>query len=138
MLKGTFTFILIILAQNPVLLGMAPYQNARIQEVAQTAGLVAFWDFLQTTNDTLSSYYDDQVVSRSFPVYLKRINDPKRYCPNEWPYSDEHSKLLTDSSGPFGHAVRFNQGYIFGEVPRETFDGSALDIHGKSPFTMIA
>lgn len=45
---------------------------------------------------------------------------------------------MFDSSGPFGHAAGFNQGYIFAEVPRSEFDRSPLDIHGHQPFTLIA
>ncbi len=110
----------------------------RIARVANTPGLVAFWDFSHREGATWGSYHDPQVVEREFPVYLRRIGDPKRYTPDDWPYGDEDSRLTIDTSGPFGHAVRFNQGFIFGEVPRATFDGSPLDISGNRPFTLIA
>lgn len=68
-------------------------------------------------NGRWTSYHDENVVSRGFPVFLRRIGDPKSYTPGDGPYTDEKSKLAFDSSGPFGHAVRFNQGYVFAEVP---------------------
>ncbi|GAB6167462.1 hypothetical protein JCM19992_34620 [Thermostilla marina] len=107
-------------------------------QVARTPGLIAFWDFSHREGATWGSYYDPQVVDRSYPVYLRRIGDPKRYPPDDWPYHDEDARLTIDTSGPFGHAVRFNQGFIFGEVPRAAFDGSPLDICGSRPFTLIA
>ncbi|MBT5873255.1 MAG: hypothetical protein HOH43_07530, partial [Candidatus Latescibacteria bacterium] len=48
------------------------------------------------------------------------------------------SKVLFDHDGPFGNAIRFNQGYIYGAVEREDFDETLLDIRGRRPFTMIA
>lgn len=110
----------------------------RIAQVARTNGLIAFWDFMSTSNGTWSSYYDEEVVDRTYPVFLRRIGDPKAYRPDEWPYKDAESKLSFDASGPFGNAVRFNQGYVFAEVPRNEFDRSPLDICGRRPFTLIA
>ena len=107
-------------------------------EVAKTKGLVAFWDFSLMQDGRWASYHDENVVRRAFPVSLRRIGDPKSYTPGDWPYTDEKSKLMFDASGPFGHAVRFNQGYIFAEVARSEFDKSPLDIHGRQPFTLSA
>ncbi|MHB8899353.1 MAG: hypothetical protein ACYC6Y_11450, partial [Thermoguttaceae bacterium] len=81
---------------------------------------------------------DDSVVGRGYPIVLRRIADPDAHTPQSWPYRDENSALVRDSSGPFGNAVRFNQGYIFGEVPRKEFDQTPLDISGRRPFTLIA
>ena len=81
---------------------------------------------------------DDAVVERGYPVALRRIGDPKSYTPSDWPYADEASRLPFDASGPFGYAVRFNQGYIFAEVPRSELDKTPLDVHGRQPFTLIA
>ena len=109
-----------------------------LQQVAETKGLVAFWDFTWMQDGKWTSRHDDHVVDGGYPVVIRRIGDPKSYTPDDWPYTDEQSKLVFDSSGPFGHAVRFNQGYIFAEVPRHAFDRSPLDIHGRQPFTLIA
>jgi hypothetical protein len=116
--------------------GSEPEQRAN--HVAKTKGLVAFWDFSVTEDGQWTSYHDDDVVKHGYPVVLRRIGDPQSYKPEEWPHTDEESKLVFDSSGPFGHAVRFNKGYIFAEVPRSEFDQSPLDIHGRQPFTLIA
>jgi hypothetical protein len=45
--------------------------------------------------------------------------------------------MFTDT-GPFGKAMRCNRGYVFLEVPRESFDGTPLDISGWQPFTLVA
>jgi hypothetical protein len=116
--------------------GSEPYQ--RVNQVAETKGLVAFWDFSLMQDGKWTSYHDDEVVKHGFPVVLRRIGDPNPYKPEDWPHTDEDSKLMFDSSGPFRHAVRFNKGYIFAEVPRSEFDQSPLDIHGRHPFTLIA
>jgi hypothetical protein len=109
-----------------------------IAQVAQTPGLIAFWDFSLTENGTWSSYHDQTVIDRGYPVFLRRISDPNAYTPKAWPYDDEKSKLVFDSTGPFGKAVRFNQGYVFAEVPRNAFDQTPLDLSGRRPFTLIA
>ncbi len=126
----------IVLATAVAGLGAEPAD--RVAKVAQTKGLVAFWDFSRMQAGRWTSYHDENVVNRGFPVSLRRIGDPKSYTPSNWPYTDEPSKLTFDSSGPFGHAVRFNQGYVFAEVARSEFDESPLDIHGRQPFTLIA
>jgi len=112
--------------------------NDHASQVAQTKGLIAFWDFSLTKEDTWNSYHDKDVVDRAYPVVLRRIGDPKAYKPEEWPYDDERSRLTFDKSGPFGNAVRFDQGYIFAEVPRKDFDETPLDVCGRRPFTLIA
>lgn len=112
--------------------------NDHAIQVARTKGLIAFWDFSLTKDGTWSSYHDDDVIGRSYPVFLRRIGDTKAYKPDEWPYDDERSKLTFDTSGPFGHAIRFDQGYVFAEVPRREFDRSPLDVCGRQPFTLIA
>jgi hypothetical protein len=110
----------------------------RVKKVADTKGLIAFWDFNLMEEGKWTSYYDLQVVKHGYPVVLRRIGDPKSYMLKEWPYADDASKPTFDSSGPFGHAVKFNKGYIFAEVPHSEFDRSPLDIHGRQPFTLIA
>ncbi len=110
----------------------------RVAKVAETKGLIAFWDFSLMHEGRWTSYHDADVVPRGFPVSLRRIGDPQTYTPDDWPYADDASKLSFDTSGPFGHAVRFNQGFVFGEVARDAFDGSPLDVHGRQAFTMIA
>jgi hypothetical protein len=121
---------------SAALAGGEPEQ--RVKKVAGTEGLIAFWDFNLTEEGRWTSYHDKNVAHRGYPVFLRRVGDPKLYTPKEWPYTDEDSNLVFDSSGPFGHAVRFNKGYIFAEVPRSEFDQSPLDIHGRQPFTLVA
>lgn len=109
------------------------------KKVAAMPGLVAFWDFEYTEGETWSSRFDPRVVDRGFPVYLRRLDDPHRYSPENWPYQqDERSQLMYDTSGPFGRALRCNRGYVFAEVPREEFDQTPLDIHGRTPLTLVA
>jgi hypothetical protein len=126
----------IVLTASSVLSADEP--SERVSQIAQTKGLIAFWDFSLTKDGTWSSYRDVDAVDRVYPVFLRRIGDPKTYTADDWPYEDERSKLTIDTSGPFGHAVRFDQGYIFAEVPRKEFDQTPLDISGRRPFTLIA
>jgi hypothetical protein len=128
----------IVLAAGQVAMSTEPAQRQRVSTVAGMPGLVAFWDFAHEQEGRWTSYYDPQTVDRGFPVSLRRIGDPVSYRPDQWPYQDEDSKLVYDSSGPLGRAVRFNQGYIFAEVARSDFDQSSLDVHGRQPFTLIA
>ena len=133
-------FIAIVLVitstASTYLLGATPEQ--RVKQVANAEGLIAFWDFSLMQDGKWTSYHDETVVKRGYPVVLRRIGDPKSYRPDDWPYTDEPSRLTFDFSGPFGHAVKFNQGYVFAEVPRSEFDQSPLDIHGEQPFTLVA
>jgi hypothetical protein len=135
MIETLCAFSFLLTATNAALASDA---EQRVQQVSVTAGLIAFWDFAHTQDGRWISYYDDDVVNHGYPIVLRRIGDPKQYEPEEWPHTDEESKLVFDSSGPFGHAVRFNKGYVFAEVPRSEFDRSPLDIHGRKPFTLIA
>ncbi len=109
-----------------------------VKQVAATKGLIAFWDFENTEDHVWQSYYDETIIKRSFPIYLRQIGDNNRYGVGDWPYIDENSKLKIDNTGPFGKSVRFNQGYIYGEIPREEFNETLLDLKGTKPFTMIA
>lgn len=72
------------------------------------------------------------------PIHLRRIGDERRYAAGDWPFTDAPSVLRFDDSGPFGHALRCNQGYLYAEIPRAAFDGKALDIHGRRSGTLIA
>lgn len=130
--------LLVLAATSCPVFAAEPRQQQQVTHVAQTRGLIAFWDFALMKNGVWTSYHDKNVVDRGYPVYLRRIGDPNRYTPAAWPDTDEASKLVVDSSGPFGHAVRFNKGHIFAEVPRNEFDGTPLDIHGRQPFTLVA
>ncbi|MCC3860065.1 LamG domain-containing protein [Pseudemcibacter aquimaris] len=114
------------------------YSNDNVDKVASTKGLVAFWDFKKSDQNAFKSYFDKDVTHKEFPVYLRRIGDQNRYDVKGWPYHDELSKVIIDQTGPFGHGIRLNKGYIYGEVPRSEFDGSELDLTGKKPFTMVA
>jgi hypothetical protein len=128
----------ILLAATSAVLAVEPLQQQQVTQVATMRGLVAFWDFALMKDGVWTSYHDKDVINRSYPIFLRRIGDPKSYTPKDWPYTDKESKLVVDSSGPFGNAVRFNKGYIFAEVPRRDFDRTPLDIHGRQPFTLIA
>ena len=108
------------------------------EKVANTFGLVAFWDFQRIEKGTWTSAFDPQVMDRGLPVYLKRIGDSLPYNLQQWPYQDTASKVVYDSTGPFGKAVRFNQGYVYGEIPRRMLDSTPLAISGRRPFTMIS
>jgi hypothetical protein len=119
------------------LFGVEQQQSNR-EVVAKTDGLIAFWDFKGNGENRWLSRYDPKVEKRAYPLCLKRIGDDKVYLPDAWPYKDDNSRLIYDSSGPFGNAPRFNRGYIYGAVERKEFDGTPLDLHGKKPFTMIA
>lgn len=116
-----------------------PY-TSHVKDVTQTEGLVAFWDFSKTnSNGNWISSFDPKVHSKPYEIFIKQIGDSLRYTINNWPYNDlPESELIFDTTGPFGNAVRFNQGYIFGEVIREQFDKGPLDIHGNRSFTMVA
>lgn len=116
----------------------ADERSLRTSRVAQTGGLIAFWDFSLTEGGVWISYHGDNVVDRPYPVHLRRIGDPNAYTPDQWPYEDDRSKLTFDHTGPFGNAVRFDQGYVFAEVPRSEFDRTPLDVCGRRPFTLIA
>ncbi len=106
--------------------------------VAETRGLVAFWDFEQTQQGRWSSVQQPGLGVPSFPIALRKIGDPKGYSMADWPYRDSLSAISFDTTGPFGHAVKFNRGHIYGSVHRSLFDGTLLDVHGRMPFTMIA
>ncbi len=116
----------------------APSHEARIARVASARGLVAFWDFKIERDGRWTSHRDPEACDREYPLVLRRIGDPNGYGPDTWPYRDEPSKLVHDASGPFGSAVRMNQGYIFAAVPREVLDRTPLDIRGRMPLTLIA
>jgi len=109
-----------------------------IATVARTKGLIAFWDFIAMKNGTWTSHHDPQVIDHGYPVVLRRIGDAKAYQPEGWPYDDAESRLEIRDGGPFGKAVRFNQGHIFAEVPRAAFDGTPLDLNGRHSFTLLA
>ena len=117
--------------------GVGAGENAA-QQVARVPGLVAFWDFNRVENNQWVSVSDAKTTDRAFPIVLRKIGDPKGYRLNEWPHTDAESQLRIEEGGPFGKAVRFNKGYIFGEVPRAAFDKTLLDISGRQPFTLVS
>jgi len=120
------------------MLSGAEQQQSNRKAVAETSGLIAFWDFNNAKDNTWVSYYDAKVVDRTYALHLRRIGDAKAYSIDGWPYQDDNSQLMYDRTGPFGNAVRFNKGYIYGAVERKDFDGTLLDLHGRRPFTMIS
>ena len=96
------------------------------------SGLVAFWHFGRSGGTAWRSCYDRTVMDRALSILLRRIGDERSYAPADWPYDDANGRLQFDRGGPFGHAVRFNGGYIFGAVEREPFDGTLLELHGNA------
>lgn len=114
------------------------HQQANVLKVAQAKGLVAFWDFNHANNDQWIAVNDPTVNVAAFPISLRQVGDPLSYTLKTWPYQDTQSRVLYDSSGPFGHGVRFNRGHIYGAVERDAFDKSLLDIRGYQAFTMIS
>lgn len=126
-----------VMTMSGVVMG-SEKQGSNVQAVSGTAGLVAFWDFNYTEGGSWGSFHDPALPVSSYPLHLKRIGDPADYSVSSWPYTDADSDVLFDDSGPFGTAVRFNKGYIYGAVARKDFDRTLLDLHGKQPFTIIA
>jgi hypothetical protein len=124
-------------ANHAVLDKVSPKKH-KTSKVANTRGLVAFWDFKMNGKGVFTSVSDTAVTKLIFPVYLKRITDTTHYTLTTWPYHDENSTIEFDNESPFGNAIKFNKGFLFGEVPRNYFDKTPLDIHGDQPFTMIA
>ncbi|HEX3135591.1 MAG TPA: hypothetical protein VHX44_18660 [Planctomycetota bacterium] len=120
------------------LLPGAASEAERSATVAHTPGLIAFWDFIHCAQGRWTVYHDPTVTDHDYPVSLRRIGDAKAYTAAEWPYGDADSRLEISDGGPFGKAVRFNQGYVFAEVPRAAFDGTPLDLSGLRPFTLLA
>lgn len=121
-----------------LVMGCVKDKQTSTEIVAEKEGLVAFWDFRNSEDNIWQSQYDPKIIDRSFPLYLRQIGDNKRYGIDNWPYQEKSSQIEIDETGPFGRAIRFNQGYIYGEVPRVEFDNSLLDLKGNKPFTMIA
>ena len=82
MCKTVSLFALVLVASNTTL-GNEAEQGATT--VANTKGLIAFWDFSLMQDGKWSSYYDDDVVTHGYPVVLRRIGDPKSYKPEDCP-----------------------------------------------------
>ena len=97
-------------------------------------GLIAFWDFEYSEDDLWFSKGTEQ----KYPIFLKQIGDTMAYSVANWPHQDSLSAIKIDQTGPLGNGVRFNKGYIYGSVPRKYFHGELLDLHGRTPFTMVA
>lgn len=109
-----------------------------VKRVEDVSGLVALWHFSAPKDGVWWSSFDKGSGAVAYPLYLRKIGDPKRYTLDSWCYDDEESGVRVDKTGPFGHALYFNKGYIYAESPRESFDKGALDLNGKMPFTMVA
>ena len=110
---------------------------SRIQKVSRTSGLIAFWDFSYEKNKIWTSYRDSNASEKSYPIFLRRIGDSLNYSESTWPYTDSNS-ISYDYSGPFGQAIRFDRGFVYGSIPRILFDGTNLDLRGNNSFTLIA
>ena len=109
--------------------------SSKAEHIKAIPGLVTFIDFSHTVDGVWRSQGGSMP---DLPVYLRRIGDDERYGVTDWPYSSGPSELRFDDSGPFGHALRCNQGYIYAEIPRVAFDGAPLDIHGRRSGTLVA
>jgi autotransporter-associated beta strand protein len=131
---------ILLLAATVAAAVMADAQTAgeRIAQVSGMSGLTAFWTFGSPQAGVWQSAYDAGTSATSYPLYLRRIGDEERYTLDTWPYTDASSQVRVDASGPFGHAMYFNQGYIYAESPRAAFDNGPLDLNGERPFTLIA
>lgn len=116
----------------------AQTRRSQVQAVIEKPGLVAFWDFETLDEGLWHSFYDAKTLDQSFPIYLRQIGDDQAYTPKNWPYTDPDAQLAVDDTGPFGNAIRFNRGYIYGSVPRDLFDKTPLNLHGRQAFTLIA
>ncbi len=102
--------------------------------VSKIKGLIAFWDFETIKDGTFIS----QGTNHTFPIFLKQIGDTTSYSIDQWPYQDSSSILLFDESGPLGHAIRFNRGFIYGAIARKAFEQTELNIHGQQAFTLVS
>lgn len=108
---------------------------AKVAKIQAIPGLVAFMDF----NHAVDGVWKSQGGSMpGLPIHLRIIGDTRRYNAADWPHADGPAALRFDDSGPFGRALRCNQGHIYAEIPREAFDGKALDIHGRNSGTLVA
>ncbi len=115
----------------------ADLSEQRTAQIAAMPGLVAFWTF-GNPQDGVWRSVGNVSEATNYPLYLRKIGDATRYTLNTWPYTDEASKIRVDNTGPFGHALYFNQGHIYAESPRAGFDNGPLDLNGTTPFTMVA
>ena len=106
--------------------------------VTTTPGLIAFWNFAEEAPGGWVSHRDPNACDRAFRLRLRRLGDPQAYTPATWPPVSGEPPLERIAGGPFGHAIRFDRGQCFAEVPRADFTGTALDVHGRQPFTMLA
>jgi hypothetical protein len=77
----TVLLMAVVLTAASGVQGAEPVHQTRVAEVAKTPGLVAFWDFALMQDGRWTSYHDDRVVDRGFPVSLRRIGDPNSYTP---------------------------------------------------------
>lgn len=116
----------------------AGIKDDRVEQVSEMSGLVAFWEFGNPQGGMWQSVFDASTSATAYPLYLRRIGDDTRYTLDTWPYTDTDSQVKTVSSGPFGHALYFNQGYIYAESPRSNFDSGPLDLNGRQPFTLVS
>lgn len=112
--------------------------SERIAQVAGTPGLVAFWDFVRQRAGQWIAYHDPALHDCDYPLWLRRIGDPRRYRLADWPYADEDSRWDGHGAGPFGGVLRCNLGHVFAEVAREDFAHTPLDISGYRSFTLLA
>ena len=95
-----YAFVVIAATSLP---GVEPEQ--RVNHVAETKGLVAFWYFSLMQDGKWTSYHDDDVVKHGFPVVLRRIGDPNPYKPEDWPHTplaQVSSPLQNDPSSQVG------------------------------------
>ena len=105
------------------------------KKIIHTSGLIAFWNF-ESSNGL--PFENQAPQGPSYPIYLKQIGNAQEYTTASWPYEDARAKIDYDQSGPLGNAIRFNRGYIYGSVPRDSFEYTPLNLRGYKPFTMVA
>ena len=105
------------------------------KKIVNTAGLIAFWNFESSKG---LPFENKAPLGPSYPIYLKQIGNAQAFTTANWPYQDEYARIHYDQSGPLGSAIRFNRGYIYGLIPRDSFEYTPLNIQGYRPFTVVA
>ena len=114
---------------------ISPEAAARLAKIQAIPGLITLIDF----NHSVDGIWTTRGGSLpNLPIHLRRLDDERAYNVANWPFTEGPSALRFDSSGPFGRALRCYKGYIYAEIPRTAFDGTALDRHGRCSGTLVA
>jgi len=71
------TLLLVAVLLGRTIVAAESEEERRVAQVATTKGLIAFWDFSLTEDGAWTSYHDEDVAQRGYPVFLRRIGDPQ-------------------------------------------------------------